>query len=172
MLKSIRKMPNMAVAHVQVYRTQELGFFLNCLFSLCCCLLAWWNDFPGEINKNSIKLTVENQFAFLHWILSSVLGPAVLLPKFLNRHVFLRILLHDLGSKHKSKIWESVWKYYWILRRLHHVFRTTTYKENSKEARTCTWIVHTFVTAISKSSCVTWTLLSLNAYMPASVQTP
>ena len=29
-----------------------------------------------------------------------------------------------------------------------------------------------FATAISKSSCVTWTRRSLNAYMPASVQTP
>ena len=33
-------------------------------------------------------------------------------------------------------------------------------------------LLRTFAVARSKSSCVTWTLRSLNAYIPASVQTP
>ena len=52
------------ILYVRVYRTQE--FVVLIVYSLCGAAfsLASWNDIPGEINKNSIKLTVENQFAF------------------------------------------------------------------------------------------------------------
>lgn len=58
MLKSIPKMLDMVVAWV--CHTCFLIVYSPCVDG---CLPAWWKDIPGEINKKSGNLIVENHFA-------------------------------------------------------------------------------------------------------------
>lgn len=78
-----------------------------------------WN----RCKESSIKLIVENQFAFA-LKLSSVLGPIVLLPKFLDRHVLLGIFLHDLKSRYTNSK-DLVWK--WIAKRVMNLWTVTEF---------------------------------------------
>lgn len=84
----------------------------------------------------------------------------LLLPQLLDGHVFLAVLLHHLVTRTGQSIKRqfegfdlTVWNH-WLDMWLNKS------------------VMQTFATAISKSSWVTWTLRSLRAYMPASVQTP
>ena len=82
---------------------------------------------------------------------------------FQKAEVLKWVSFQNLPVWHKLSKWTlhnfNKWKPAW-----HELFKWTLHNFNK-------WKL-TFVTAISKSSCVTWTLLSLRAYIPASVQTP
>lgn len=78
------------------------------------------------------------------------------LPQLLDRHVLLAVFLHHLVRR----TWKLVISF--ILNQ----------DSVARDIRRWTLVTQTFATAISKSSWVTWTLLSLRAYIPASVQTP
>lgn len=75
------------------------------------------------------------------------------LPQLFNWHVLLTIFLHYLVKKEN---------------------KGTGFIDSKQRAPRCRGLTlaQTFATAISKSSWVTWTRLSLSAYIPASVHTP